>query len=262
VSRRNGFTLIELLVVIAIIALLAALLFPVFAAARERARTASCASNLKQIGAGILLYWDNWDDYLPVYYQVPQGPYVNLPAQIKPYLQKQNQGVWLCPNDPYLELPNWEKVWAHNNPKTAYSSYWDDGNFNLYSDDGHCEGERLVAWPRSMSSVPHPSTTIMVTEGADYGFPRYSGASYKLDLYRGKEGPSIEFTGLRHQRRSNYLFADGHVKLLALRQTLAPEILWDNLAYWCPSCFCGSAEDWTPDDIKNTLKELDEARFP
>src|SRR5438874_836054 len=64
-SRRNGFTLIELLVVIAIIAILAAILFPVFAQAREKARQASCTSNLKQLGSAMLMYAQDYDETFP-----------------------------------------------------------------------------------------------------------------------------------------------------------------------------------------------------
>src|SRR5688500_17999691 len=65
--KRSGFTLIELLVVIAIIALLAAILFPVFARARENARKSSCANNLKQVGVAMLQYTQDWDEvYVPL----------------------------------------------------------------------------------------------------------------------------------------------------------------------------------------------------
>src|SRR5262245_34867273 len=64
-QRRNGFTLIELLVVIAIIAILAAILFPVFAQAREKARQATCLSNLKQIGTGLMMYVQDFDEAVP-----------------------------------------------------------------------------------------------------------------------------------------------------------------------------------------------------
>jgi prepilin-type N-terminal cleavage/methylation domain-containing protein len=65
VRRRSAFTLIELLVVIAIIAILAAILFPVFAQAREKARQAACLSNLKQIGTGVMMYVQDYDETFP-----------------------------------------------------------------------------------------------------------------------------------------------------------------------------------------------------
>src|SRR6218665_2214986 len=66
--KRHGFTLIELLVVIAIIAILAAILFPVFARARENARRSACQSNLKQIGLGIMQYTQDYDERYPIRY--------------------------------------------------------------------------------------------------------------------------------------------------------------------------------------------------
>ena len=70
---KRGFTLIELLVVIAIIAILAAILFPVFARAREKARQASCTSNQKQIALGILMYAQDYDEAFPGFYQIARG---------------------------------------------------------------------------------------------------------------------------------------------------------------------------------------------
>lgn len=67
-SRAKGFTLIELLVVIAIIAILAAILFPVFAQAREKARAASCLSNCKQLGTAAMMYSQDWDEKFPRHY--------------------------------------------------------------------------------------------------------------------------------------------------------------------------------------------------
>ncbi len=78
--RRGGFTLIELLVVIAIIAILAAILFPVFARAREKARQASCQSNLKQICLATLMYMSDYDNYYPIATAAINGPPVNTLA--------------------------------------------------------------------------------------------------------------------------------------------------------------------------------------
>jgi prepilin-type N-terminal cleavage/methylation domain-containing protein/prepilin-type processing-associated H-X9-DG protein len=265
--RRRGFTLIELLVVIAIIAILAALLFPIFAAARERARASSCAGNLKQIGAGILLYLDDWEDNFPVSYPTSQGQWFPLQTQIERYLQKRGQGIWLCPSDPFLELPNWEKVWEHDFPKAIYSSYIEDPNFMPYNDlqDPRCEADRLTGLPRSLSSVTHPSSTIMMIEGFQYILPKSYDVRTAIAVYRGN-GPSplsaTNFTGLRHQRRSHYLFADGHVKLLTLRQTMNPEVMWDNMADWCPTCDCYADTFWTQKDVQQILKNLDEAGYP
>ncbi len=98
-TRRRGFTLIELLVVIAIIAILAAILFPVFARAREKARQASCLSNVKQMTLGFLMYAQDYDERMcPRYYRydpsVAGGPH--WPTLIYPYVK--NEQVYQCPS--------------------------------------------------------------------------------------------------------------------------------------------------------------------
>src|SRR3712207_739986 len=115
--KRRGFTLIELLVVIAIIAILAAILFPVFAKARESARKASCQSNLKQIGLAINMYTADYDETMP------NNPYSTVPGVqggtddcisgttrhsyrgwisnvLMPYAK--NTGIWRCPSSGHL----------------------------------------------------------------------------------------------------------------------------------------------------------------
>src|SRR3954468_11388757 len=99
--RNQGFTLIELLVVIAIIAILAAILFPVFAQAREKARQSSCASNMKQLGLGILQYVQDFDEQFPIGSATAGSVGIGYTGgwahPIIPYLK--NVDVYKCPND-------------------------------------------------------------------------------------------------------------------------------------------------------------------
>ena len=97
---RRGFTLIELLVVIAIIAILAAILFPVFARAREKARQTSCLSNLKQIGTAMMMYVQDYDEKFPRhYFRNPSGTIVgSVITVVHPYVM--NVQVWNCPSSP------------------------------------------------------------------------------------------------------------------------------------------------------------------
>ena len=122
---RSGFTLIELLVVIAIIAILAAILFPVFAKAREKAREATCGSNMKQIGLGILQYVQDYDETFPPAAQ--KGPDGN-PLLVSsnyvtgPYIK--SAGVWECPDDSFpnsdATLSGW--TWFSGHPhNTSYA---------------------------------------------------------------------------------------------------------------------------------------------
>ncbi len=111
--RTTGFTLIELLVVIAIIAILAAILFPVFAQAREKARATSCLSNSKQIGLAINMYVQDYDETYPQAYYYKNntsttngsssGGYVNWTATTAPYIKSAN--IFVCPSDKNKGLP-------------------------------------------------------------------------------------------------------------------------------------------------------------
>jgi prepilin-type N-terminal cleavage/methylation domain-containing protein len=118
---QTGFTLIELLVVIAIIAILAAILFPVFARAREQARRSACLSNMKQIGLGLRMYLDDYDQVFP-----PGGPKSwearktdrnRLVQQLQPYTK--NDGIFGCPSD-----TGWG-TWQPSLSRTFGSSYTD-----------------------------------------------------------------------------------------------------------------------------------------
>src|SRR6218665_2985479 len=105
--KRHGFTLIELLVVIAIIAILAAILFPVFARARENARRSACQSNLKQIGLGIAQYTQDFDEKLPSVTRLAgrSGILNRWHDTIQPYVK--NEQMFRCPsNSSKTDVPN------------------------------------------------------------------------------------------------------------------------------------------------------------
>ncbi len=93
---KRGFTLIELLVVIAIIAILAAILFPVFAKAREKARQSSCLSNLKQLGLAALQYGQDYDEMFPYHRCYSLSPLPCYLEEVEPYMK--NRQVWECPS--------------------------------------------------------------------------------------------------------------------------------------------------------------------
>jgi prepilin-type N-terminal cleavage/methylation domain-containing protein len=118
---RSAFTLIELLVVIAIIAILAAILFPVFAQARESARKTACLSNTKQLGTGVMMYVQDYDETYPSnsWDGTPVGAsdtewgaaganqkvFTRWPLTVMPYIK--NKGVFVCPSDPALGKSGW-----------------------------------------------------------------------------------------------------------------------------------------------------------
>lgn len=222
-SKRQGkgFTLIELLVVIAIIAILAAILFPVFARARENARRTSCLSNLKQIGLGFMMYTQDYDEKYPQSFaynpQVPaNGSWGGSPGayywfwqnMIYPYV-KSNQ-LFVCPNgDTSATTP-------------YYANYGVNGNVI-----------RKSTGPISMAEISSPSTVYMVMDAGSYCLQE-GGGSYTYYNWAAK--PSLGFwylpgtakyatdpgyTGFyasdfnsdgRHFDGNNVAFGDGHVK--------------------------------------------------
>src|SRR5450432_996851 len=95
-KSSKGFTLIELLVVIAIIAILAAILFPVFAQAREKARQTACASNMRQMGMAVMLYAQDCDERLPLAASLTPTGFLNWHDFVDPYVK--NKQIWVCPS--------------------------------------------------------------------------------------------------------------------------------------------------------------------
>ena len=198
---RRGFTLIELLVVIAIIAILAAMLFPTFARAREKAREVSCMSNMRQLGLAFGMYYEDhhrmpWDDL--TINGLPEGsaPTWTWRLMILPYIN--NTQIFVCPTAPRLN--QFDGTWPDydQDAGSAISHvHWDnDLGTNAEPPPG-----------RTMHEILTPSETILLTD--------FTG-NYVISAYGTQEHGYVrtDDAARRHNDGANYLFCDGHVKKL------------------------------------------------
>jgi prepilin-type N-terminal cleavage/methylation domain-containing protein/prepilin-type processing-associated H-X9-DG protein len=220
----SGFTLIELLVVIAIISVLAAILFPVFARARENARRASCQSNLKQIGLGLLQYAGDYDDTMPFSFFGSAGNsdaanYKWMDA-IYPYVK--NEQVFTCPSD---SASNSRFVYQGNIPagqtSLNYGSYGLNGAYGAGPDNTTPPRSSILYLVR-LAAVQTPATTVWVTDnnnapsaanpGGSQGF--FWGMLPAIDT--SVQPHQLQNIVARHFDFTNVLFCDGHVKATRL----------------------------------------------
>jgi prepilin-type N-terminal cleavage/methylation domain-containing protein/prepilin-type processing-associated H-X9-DG protein len=209
ILNRQAFTLIELLVVIAIIAILAAILFPVFARARENARRASCMSNLKQIGLGWLQYAQDYDEKLPPLMTCSSDPADSGPSgscvapRVYWYSVKGTPGLL----DPYVKS---YQVFACPS-QTGYLGYgYNRRGFALwpgYSSDG------TIA---SLAAIETPSQHIVMADSYGNGYAIYNQVSTA-----GTNGISPT-----HLETGNILWADGHVKSAKVDQYNSNSKYW------------------------------------
>lgn len=221
---NNGFTLIELLVVIAIIAILAAILFPVFARARENARRSSCSSNLKQIALGIQMYTQDYDEKLvPVYNDSNRANFspqhiTGWQFLISPYVKSDQ--LFSCPNEPGIDR-------AKTN-----GDYW---LFRAYGLNGYVspanDGKALAA-------IASPSETVLLGDnqaqdgGTTYGYfalrapSACTGANWwELKTAAGSDAGKLV---QRHFDGANIAYVDGHVKWAKLPGPITQnDTLWD-----------------------------------
>ena len=197
----RAFTLIELLVVIAIIAILAAILFPVFAQAREKARGISCLSNSRQISLAYTMYATDYDGYLPLTTHSPNSSWTD---QCQPYIK--NRQVYRCPSD---QSVNWDVPLPGQTARRRSSFYL----------NGYMEG--LSPWGNT-AAISSPASVIYLCESntnlmGDHIHPYCWDApgdpdrncNFGWDFTRRE---STEVAVRRHHEGSNYGYIDGHVK--------------------------------------------------
>ncbi len=230
-SRKVGFTLIELLVVIAIIAILAAILFPVFAQAREKARQSTCASNQKQITLAVLGYIQDYDETFPP--SVTYLPYQNYwPYLIDPYIKgsisggttgpmskNQPKSVYVCPD------------YQNSTPDPAFNGLSSARPLLNYSLNAYlcpaepAPGGTIIA-PSALASIESASNIVLFGEtlgtlgyldGKDTSYCNTSGCSeYHHSAWMNSRS--------RHTGGSIYAFSDGHVKWFRAPSSEYPQL--------------------------------------
>jgi prepilin-type N-terminal cleavage/methylation domain-containing protein/prepilin-type processing-associated H-X9-DG protein len=206
---RRGFTLIELLVVIAIIAILAAILFPVFAKAREKARQSSCSSNLKQIALGALQYAQDYDE---VHIRSTAGT-LAWGDTVQPYLKSEQ--LLNCPSTQYRMMLNTgvtpNRYWRRNDAGVTTNRWYAYG-LNAYG----ITGPPQVANPsgRAMATITRPAECIWFADGD--GATPYSIGSGNMTVndVRGQ----VDWD--RHNDGFNVAYVDGHVKWTKVEPTV------------------------------------------
>lgn len=195
--NRKGFTLIELLVVIAIIAILAAILFPVFAQARESARQTSCTNNQKQIALAVLQYVNDYEETMPLSAYFTNQHLVSIYDALAPYIK--NTDIFTCPSyRPGIDWP--QRVQAAGSPRPARGTFRYVGyipNLGLFAEN-FCPILAKRSQVVKMAMIESPVNTIMLFDG-----------------YLKNRAPLEYFNFLafaRHKEGVVINFADGHAK--------------------------------------------------
>ena len=222
-ADKRGFTLIELLIVIAIIALLAAILFPVFARARESARRSSCQSNMKQIGLALLQYTQDYDEFMPAVRGGDNGA-TDWHNHAQAYA-KSNQ-ILACPSG-----GNRQTTGTRTGTEPAGGRY-NGGPISYFAQripQGSTASGGHGAWatsdirPLKMSIFAHPSETIWVVEAELSKFPWINVNDTGTCADNTQYGSCMWFG---HLGTANFLFVDGHVKAMRPMATVTPTNLY------------------------------------
>jgi len=210
-NRAHGFTLIELLVVIAIIAILAAILFPVFAQAREKARAIACISNFKQVGLAVEQYKTDYDGHWPLWWNGDENHIGDAnfgrfwAGAIMPYIK--NVQVRKCPSDPFPIPPDPEVGDHLNGPVQSMTS-----NRNINFDETKSIPGTWIHPSMSDAEIQEPARVIAVHEcvGCDEG-----RTTPIQDSYTGWwGGDEMKYGDTHHNKGGSFIFFDGHAKWL------------------------------------------------
>jgi prepilin-type N-terminal cleavage/methylation domain-containing protein/prepilin-type processing-associated H-X9-DG protein len=215
-TRRPAFTLIELLVVIAVIAILAAILFPVFAQAREKARQSTCLSNVKQIATSYFMYAQDYDGrytqnrYVPSWFDKSKREHYTWKLAIFPYVK--NVQVFQCPSNAYNKIPTeQETLWV-----------WVEGKEQVPR--SYCMNGATLHDGMSDAEVQTPAETILLCE-CRYGYPDVYPHEDPYSSFRFSDAwtptPNSDLGVMQtHSGMSNYAFLDGHVRSMKPSYTM------------------------------------------
>ena len=231
-QRRSGFTLIELLVVIAIIAILAAILFPVFAQAREKARAAACLNNTKQLALALHMYAQDYDEMLAAsIYWYPGAPTSQYWYDVvQPYVK--GRQVLKCPSDPLKNSPNRPVSYGWSYPHMPYRYPGPKETWPIPTNF------RVAYWQT-------PAEVFLICDN-DSTWPGRTSYINQQYVYCPTAGPDHSWTGStlpqatpfgnvanRHNGGVNAVFMDGHARFLSrdrlYSESREAQIMWGHL---------------------------------